>query len=56
MKKLWGYISAAAFLAITLMIGFLTLHVFFFYIIPFILALFVGIWVMRWFNKLLCRR
>ena len=30
MKTLWGYISAAAFLAITLMIGFLTLHVIFF--------------------------
>ena len=56
MKTLWGYISAAAFLAITLMIGFFTLHVIFFYIIPIILAIIVGFWVMRMIVNLLCRR
>ena len=56
MKKLWGYISAAAFLAITLMIGFLTLHMVFFYVIPIILALIVGFWVMRIIGNLLYRK
>jgi hypothetical protein len=56
MKTLWGYISAAAFLAVALMIGFLTLHVVFFYVIPIILALIAGFWVMRMIGDLLCRR
>ena len=56
MKKLWGYISAVAFLAITLMIGFLTLHVVFFYVIPIILALIAGFWVMRIIGDLLYRK
>ena len=56
MKKLWGYISAAAFLAITLMIGFLTLHMVFFYVIPIILALIIGFWVMRMIGNLLYRK
>ena len=56
MKKLWGYISAAAFLAVALMIGFLTLHIVFFYIIPIILALIAGLWVMRMIGNLLCRK
>lgn len=56
MKKLWGYISAAAFLAITLVIGFFTLHVIFFYIIPIILTLIVGFWAMRMIGDLLYRK
>ena len=56
MKKLWRYISAAAVIAIALMIGFLTLHVVFFYIIPIILAIIVGFWVMRIIANLLYRR
>ena len=56
MKTLWGYISAAAFLAVALMIGFFTLHVIFFYIIPIILALIAGFWVMRMIGDLLCRK
>ena len=56
MKTLWGYISAAAFLAVALMIGFFTLHVVFFYIIPIILALIVGFWVMRRIGNLLYRK
>ena len=53
---LWGYISVAAFLAIALIIGFLTLHVVFFYIIPIILAIIVGFWVMRMIGNMLCRK
>ena len=56
MKTLWGYISVAAFLAVALMIGFFTLHVIFFYIIPIIIALIVGFWVMRMIGNLLYRR
>ena len=44
-KNIWKYVSAAGFLTLILLIGLLTLHVVFFYIIPLILALIIGFWV-----------